>query len=167
MDEGSACSGRGVPERVPKQTRFSFPWRLPCCELSLTINNKATVLEHGALRVKFQFATLPSNISYHLDSTDFIQVPMPRAALKDLANARGLAAAAAEARAETPYTAEKGYGDEPEGVELWADWPCSSVRLRGEPAVVRRAVSLTTVMNNPTLYGAPALFDHKSIFTQS
>lgn len=88
---------------------------------------------------------------------------MPRAALKDLANARGLASAAAEARSETPYTAEKGYGDEPEGVELWADWPCSSVRLRGEPAVVRRAVSLTAVMDNPKLYRVVSAgpFDHK------
>lgn len=65
---------------------------------------------------------------------------MPRAALKDLANSRGLSAAAAEAKAERGRE-DRGDGDEVDGVELWADWPCSSVRLRGEPAVVRRAVS--------------------------
>ena len=78
------------------------------------------------------------------------QVPMPRAALKDLANSRGLARAAAEANA----TVESGGGggdadsagkpdasfDEAGGVELWADWPFSCVRLRGDPATVRRAV---------------------------
>lgn len=106
------------------------------------LDHTAVVVESMAY-VKYLFIIVGRFplISYRLVATDFIQVPMPRAALKDLANARGLAAAAAEARAETPYTAEKGYGDEPEGVELWADWPCSSVRLRGEPAVVRRAVS--------------------------
>lgn len=79
------------------------------------------------------------------------QVPMPRAALKDLANSRGLARAAAEAQA----AAESGDGSKPDrgggggagagydetgGVELWADWPFSCVRLRGDPATVRRAV---------------------------
>lgn len=72
---------------------------------------------------------------------------MPRAALKDLANARGLKAAAADANADRAVSDDKGDGgDEIDGVELWADWPCSSVRLRGEPAVVRRAVSRAVVM---------------------
>ena len=75
---------------------------------------------------------------------------MPRAALKDLANARGLKAAAADANADRAVSDEKtdgcGGGDEIDGVELWADWPCSSVRLRGEPAVVRRAVSIAVMM---------------------
>lgn len=65
---------------------------------------------------------------------------MPRAALKDLANARGLAAAAAEANDDDGGADNRGDGDEANGVELWADWPCSCVRLRGEPAVVRRVV---------------------------
>lgn len=75
---------------------------------------------------------------------------MPRAALKDLANARGLAAAAADANADRAASDDKGdgagAGDEVDGVELWADWPCSCVRLRGEPAVVRRAVSRAVVV---------------------
>lgn len=87
---------------------------------------------------------------------------MPRAALKDLANSKGLACAAAEARAEHKKkildaahnaaskdgsnscdgaTAPPDTGDEEGGVELWADWPCSCVRLRGEPASVRCVVS--------------------------
>ena len=74
---------------------------------------------------------------------------MPRAALKDLANARDLKAAAAAANADRAASDDKGDGgggDEIDGVELWADWPCSSVRLRGEPAVVRRAVSRGVMM---------------------
>lgn len=67
---------------------------------------------------------------------------MPRAALKDLANARGLAGAAAEARAEFGRNgAGKQEESDEDGVELWADWRCSCVRLRGVPAAVRRAVS--------------------------
>lgn len=67
---------------------------------------------------------------------------MPRAALKDLANARGLASAATEAKAEfsRSHVSRTDEIDE-DGVELWADWRCSCVRLRGAPAVVRRAVS--------------------------
>lgn len=65
---------------------------------------------------------------------------MPRAALKDLANARGLSAVAAETRDMERMSEDKDDMDQ-DGVELWADWPCSCVRLRGEPAVVRRAVS--------------------------
>lgn len=95
---------------------------------------------------------------------------MPRAALKDLANSKGLASAAAEARAEHKKkmlaaatngaskdggnssdgaTAPADTGDEEGGVELWADWPCSCVRLRGEPASVRCAVSLSFVTHEP------------------
>lgn len=69
----------------------------------------------------------------------FPQVPMPRAALKDLANARGLKTAKAEANSDRGAE-DRVDGDEVDGVELWADWPCSCVRLRGEPAMVRRAV---------------------------
>lgn len=65
---------------------------------------------------------------------------MPRAALKDLAKARGLSAVAAETRGFVRMGEDKDDIDE-DGVDLWADWPCSCVRLRGEPAVVRRAVS--------------------------
>lgn len=68
---------------------------------------------------------------------------MPRAALKDLANARGLASAATEARAEFGRSSGAKSDDiDEDGVELWADWRCSCVRLRGAPAAVRCAVSL-------------------------
>lgn len=77
----------------------------------------------------------------------FLQVPMPRAALKDLANSRGLARASAEAtmdggdgHVDRATTVSKDC-DEADGVVLWADWPFSCVRLRGQPATVRRAVS--------------------------
>lgn len=76
---------------------------------------------------------------------------MPRAALKDLANARGLVAAAADANAERGPD-EKFESDEVDGVELWADWPCSCVRLRGEPAVVRRAVRQCSVCSFNCLF---------------
>ncbi|CAM9648491.1 unnamed protein product [Scytosiphon promiscuus] len=74
---------------------------------------------------------------------DFLAVPMPRAALKDLANSRGLASAAAHAGIADEQHDSTPSGsdccDEAGGVELWADWPFSCVRLRGEPATVRRA----------------------------
>lgn len=68
---------------------------------------------------------------------------MPRAALKDLANSRGLASAAAKAKITESGDTHKvdSCYDEAGGVELWADWPFSCVRLRGDPATVRRAVS--------------------------
>lgn len=72
---------------------------------------------------------------------------MPRAALKDLANSRGLARAAAEANMDgsddrIDRATVRNDCDEVDGVVLWADWPFSCVRLRGEPATVRRAVSV-------------------------
>lgn len=67
---------------------------------------------------------------------------MPRAALKDLANRRGLERVATDAKAAELADGHKPDAsyDEAGGVELWADWPFSCVRLRGDPATVRRAV---------------------------
>lgn len=70
---------------------------------------------------------------------------MPRAALKDLADAQGLARAAAQAGVVDGRDERPDGCDEAGGVELWADWPFSCVRLRGEPATVRLAVSACAV----------------------
>ncbi|CBN79330.1 hypothetical protein Esi_0198_0016 [Ectocarpus siliculosus] len=70
---------------------------------------------------------------------DFLAVPMPRAALKDLADAQGLTRAASQAGVVDGRDERPDGCDEAGGVELWADWPFSCVRLRGEPATVRRA----------------------------
>lgn len=92
-------------------------------------------------------ATLPLPLSFSFSCRVFFQVPMPRAALKDLANSRGLARAAAEAKIggsddQLDRATVSNDCDEVDGVVLWADWPFSCVRLRGEPATVRRAVSV-------------------------
>ncbi|CAN0141852.1 unnamed protein product [Ectocarpus fasciculatus] len=76
---------------------------------------------------------------------------MPRAALKDLADAQGLAGAAAQAGVVHGRDERPDGCDEAGGVELWADWPFSCVRLRGEPATVRRAAK--------ALYAALALWN--------
>ncbi|CAN0498069.1 unnamed protein product, partial [Ectocarpus sp. 8 AP-2014] len=82
---------------------------------------------------------------------DFLAVPMPRAALKDLADAQGLARAAVQAGVVDGRDERPDGCDEAGGVELWADWPFSCVRLRGEPATVRRAAK--------ALYAALALWN--------
>ncbi|CAB1102971.1 unnamed protein product [Ectocarpus sp. CCAP 1310/34] len=82
---------------------------------------------------------------------EFLAVPMPRAALKDLADAQGLARAAEQAGVVGGRDERPDGCDEAGGVELWADWPFSCVRLRGEPATVRRAAK--------ALYAALALWN--------